>query len=380
MRTLCGGLASDIVPTLAVVGLLFCRTCGAQEGAATTGRGSQEAATRLKHLQADYDAGIEEIRKEMLQTRTEEQVNDTLWSDGPLERLAHFGPQFVTLAQNNARTDVAWKALTFVVYVRGFSGRDKGIALDQMLRDHVDEDRFVADLYFHLFRPGVDKEQFYSAVLNHRNMPRRVAGLARYAFGKWLSGRKDKSCETKALELFRQVVNDYADLPHPYDEQRGSLGDAARRAAFEIEHLQIGKQAPEIAGEDVDGREFRLSDFRGTVVLLVFCGDWCGPCRSMYPHEKELLERLQKQPFAIVGVNSDEPTKLREAINREKFPFRWFADGSPRGPISSQWNVEFWPMIYILDRTGTIRLKRIGAPAKSEEIDGVIEQLLVESG
>ena len=40
------------------------------------------------------------------------------------------------------------------------------------------------------------------------------------------------------------------------------------------EDLAIGKLAPEISGVDVDGRKFKLSDYRGKVVVLDFWGDW----------------------------------------------------------------------------------------------------------
>lgn len=373
-----GRLKRTALKILAIFAIVTCvgQRCEVAAGTLSDCEPSKEAKQQLEDLQAEYDAGIEAIRKEMLQTMTEEQVSETLWSNGPLERLKHFGPRFLLLARENPRTDVAWKSLRFVVYVRGFSSRDKTLALEQMLRDHIDDDQFFEDLYSHLYRPGVNTEQFYRAVLEHPNAPRRVVGMARFALGVWLSrlGR-NKESEAAAIELFRQVAANFADLPHPYDQKRGTLGDAARRAAFEIEHLCVGKAAPEISGRDVDGKEFRLSDYRGKVVLLVFCGEWCGPCRSLYPHEKELMKRLQNQPFAIVGVNSDAFETLREAIAREEFPFRWFADGSTRGPISSEWNIESWPTIYVLDKTGRIAFRSIGAP-KPDEIDQAVEQLL----
>jgi cytochrome oxidase Cu insertion factor (SCO1/SenC/PrrC family) len=36
----------------------------------------------------------------------------------------------------------------------------------------------------------------------------------------------------------------------------------------------VGKRAPEITGEDIDGKKFKLSDYRGKVVLLDFWGNW----------------------------------------------------------------------------------------------------------
>ncbi|HMC90420.1 MAG TPA: redoxin domain-containing protein [Gemmataceae bacterium] len=43
---------------------------------------------------------------------------------------------------------------------------------------------------------------------------------------------------------------------------------------FELRHLLPGKPAPEIAGQDIDGKGFKLSDYRGKVVLLDFWGHW----------------------------------------------------------------------------------------------------------
>jgi cytochrome oxidase Cu insertion factor (SCO1/SenC/PrrC family) len=38
--------------------------------------------------------------------------------------------------------------------------------------------------------------------------------------------------------------------------------------------LEVGNRAPEIQGEDLDGVKFKLSDYRGKVVMLDFWGDW----------------------------------------------------------------------------------------------------------
>jgi len=51
--------------------------------------------------------------------------------------------------------------------------------------------------------------------------------------------------------------------------ERGEAGATNAKIGFEV-----GNQAPEIIGEDVDGKKFKLSDYRGKVVLLDFWGDW----------------------------------------------------------------------------------------------------------
>jgi hypothetical protein len=65
-------------------------------------------------------------------------------------------------------------------------------------------------------------------------------------------------------------VEKYADI----QMGRMTLGEIADGKLFVIRHLQIGKTAPDIEAEDLDGVEFKLSDYRGKVVVLDFWGDW----------------------------------------------------------------------------------------------------------
>jgi hypothetical protein len=53
-----------------------------------------------------------------------------------------------------------------------------------------------------------------------------------------------------------------------------SLGAVAEGAMFEVERLQIGMVAPDIKGADLQGVDFKLSDYRGKVVVIDFWGNW----------------------------------------------------------------------------------------------------------
>ena len=49
-----------------------------------------------------------------------------------------------------------------------------------------------------------------------------------------------------------------------------SVAERAKAELFTIRSLSVGKLAPDIEGEDQDGKRFKLSDYRGKVVLLDF--------------------------------------------------------------------------------------------------------------
>ena len=75
----------------------------------------------------------------------------------------------------------------------------------------------------------------------------------------------------KAEDLFERVAKEYGDV----EAYRGTtFAERAKGELFEMRNLAIGKVAPEIEGEDLDGEKFKLSDYRGKVVVIDFWGDW----------------------------------------------------------------------------------------------------------
>ena len=68
----------------------------------------------------------------------------------------------------------------------------------------------------------------------------------------------------------------------------GTLAEERGPRLDELRRLGLGRVAPEIEGRDIDGHRFKLSDYRGRVVVLTFSGTWCGPCEAMYPHQREM--------------------------------------------------------------------------------------------
>lgn len=87
---------------------------------------------------------------------------------------------------------------------------------------------------------------------------------------EFCKGIDTEATKAERKQLLVTVRDKYGDVK----TRRGTLGKAAGGQLFEMERLQIGMVAPEIQGDDLDGIDFKLSDYRGQVVFLDFWGDW----------------------------------------------------------------------------------------------------------
>ena len=123
-----------------------------------------------------------------------------------------------------------------------------------------------------------------------------------------------------------------------------------------FETLTPGQVARNIVGTDTEGVEFELNDYRGNIVVLIFTGDWCGPCHGEYPYQRSMLDLYRDHSVVLLGVNSDSRLRtVREAKQREGLSYRTWWDGGTDGPIAAGWNVRTWPSTFILDAEGVIR-------------------------
>lgn len=74
--------------------------------------------------------------------------------------------------------------------------------------------------------------------------------------------------------LYENLVDNYANVRLDRNGRPMDLAKMAESALFEIRNLSINCVAPDITGDDLDGVEFNLSDYRGKVVVLDFWGHW----------------------------------------------------------------------------------------------------------
>jgi hypothetical protein len=93
-------------------------------------------------------------------------------------------------------------------------------------------------------------------------------------FGTRLTEDELRQMQARA-EKYLALAATYTDAPVASGSGTVAASARAELAGLKnLPNLRVGKVAPDIEGEDLDGKTFKLSDYRGKVVVLDFWGDW----------------------------------------------------------------------------------------------------------
>jgi hypothetical protein len=257
----------------------------------------------------DYTKAMQAFQEAYQKAKTPEEKNKVSTEKYPDQNK--FAERFMAVATSAPKDPAAVDALIWVVQFGGVleigGGGPKVVeALKQLAADHVADRRMgdVAPRLVYSFTPAAEK--LLRGVIE-KNPDRAAKGKASLALGQWLKHRAeivqnmqadpgrikqmdfyftsqgfDKVEVTKlsqanpdvlmkeAEATFERTVKEFGDV----SQMRSTVGKLAEAELYEIRFLAIGKPVPEIAGEDIDGKSFKLSDYKGKVVVVDFWGDW----------------------------------------------------------------------------------------------------------
>ncbi|MGB8225714.1 MAG: TlpA disulfide reductase family protein [Sedimentisphaerales bacterium] len=141
----------------------------------------------------------------------------------------------------------------------------------------------------------------------------------------------------------------------------------------------MGKKAPDVAGKTLDGREWKLRQQTGKVVLLDFWATWCGPCVASAPQMKQIYEKYKNcKDFVMVGISLDNQKKeLVEFCKEQRLAWmQLFEEGGGwNNSIARAFEISGIPSCWIIDKEGNIAGMDIhsGSP---EEVKRIIEKNL----
>jgi thiol-disulfide isomerase/thioredoxin len=378
------------------------QTAGEREKPASTQE--SRAADQLRLLRTEHEKLDQAFESAHARAKTTEELNRL--DDQFSEQLRLLAIRFLRLAQDNPKAPVAVDAVVWILNNDPASSAGQA-AGELLLQHHPDRKETLAVAKTSIYQDVCPATETLVRGLIHRAAPGdRQAALGSYlaAFlvrktdaARSLKAEGDQTISRKHRDpaIVRYLLETNPDEVNAearrlleqsiktlrLDQSKNEAGIAfAKKLLFEIDHLAVGKLAPDVEGKDLNGQLLRLRNFRGKVVVLKFWATWCGPCMAMVPHDVALVQRLAGKPFVLVGVNSDEDAaRLRQVVKEKRIPWSsWWDGGSTAGPIATEWNVSGlwgWPTIYVLDAHGIIRYKGVRGRAIDDAVDFLLWEL-----
>ena len=130
-------------------------------------------------------------------------------------------------------------------------------------------------------------------------------------------------------------------------------------AQYAVNLLNPGTQAPDFALQDVNGKTFKLSDFQGRKVVLVFWASWCPDCRAEVPQLKAMHAAANPEKVVFVSVSFDRTLEaLKKYVAENELPGVQLYDGSGKkdSKVSADFGVKWIPALFLLDEKGKVVL------------------------
>ncbi|MGD8632546.1 MAG: TlpA disulfide reductase family protein [Anaerolineales bacterium] len=141
-----------------------------------------------------------------------------------------------------------------------------------------------------------------------------------------------------------------------------------------VQPAPVSFEAPQLELETLEGRSFRLEDYRGSTVLLNAWATWCPPCIAELPDLEAYYKQHKDEGFTIIGVNIGEPVSVVEkflASNAISYPI-WL---DPHEQTLRSLNTISLPYSILVDQDGHVRLAWSGATCL-EKLEAAVTPIL----
>jgi peroxiredoxin len=128
---------------------------------------------------------------------------------------------------------------------------------------------------------------------------------------------------------------------------------------------------------DVDGREQRLDQWKGKVLVVNFWATWCEPCREEMPDFVRAQAASSVKGLQFVGIAIDQPDKIRQFSKDLKLNYPSLVGGYGALELSKTFGNQLMalPFTVIIDRSGQVAYAQMG-PLKPGKLDAIVAELL----
>ena len=149
----------------------------------------------------------------------------------------------------------------------------------------------------------------------------------------------------------------------PVAAHESTIGEQAQS---EVACLPDAKPATDFTLPSLDGKQVKLSSFRGKVVLLNFWATWCGPCKAEIPAFVELQQQY-KSDLVVIGLSVDDPADKAKAFADQYKVNYPIVLGLGRDDIQDAYGPIYGiPASFLIGRDGKVCKRHLGLAPKAQ--------------
>jgi thiol-disulfide isomerase/thioredoxin len=159
-----------------------------------------------------------------------------------------------------------------------------------------------------------------------------------------------------------------SDDPLPASAREAKPGKGGGAGATAKSALTLPKlgAAPVWQLKDVNGELVSFEQFKGKVVVVDFWATWCPPCRAEIPGYIDLVRKHAKEGLVIVGISLDQAGPEVVKVFAAKTGINYPLVMGDESVVSAFGGVEGIPTTFLIDRSGQIRDRKVGAEETAE--------------
>ena len=150
---------------------------------------------------------------------------------------------------------------------------------------------------------------------------------------------------------------------------------AEQKLGFANAGISIGNPAPDLNFSSPSGKNIKLSNLKGKIVLLDFWASWCKPCRAENPNVVRLYNQYKDKGFTVYSYSLDKvAANWNAAIQQDRLIWPYHASDLRgwQGAGAALYNVKSIPQTFLIDRDGNI----IDIGLRGSELEEKLEEIL----
>ena len=166
--------------------------------------------------------------------------------------------------------------------------------------------------------------------------------------------------------------------------QQTKSTDASNKSSdlkfFKISNSQNSEKrnvAPEITWDE-NGKQVKLSDLKGNVVLVNFWATWCKPCVGEMPDLSLISQELKDKNFKIIGISTEDPKTIENFLKTKPVDYSILNGNEQTMDVFAKaggTQIDGIPATFIIDKDGKIVEFFMGSKSKAD-FNNIIKKYL----